>query len=554
MAFIISGLYRNMGNAASAAASAAKKAEENVMRRRQDPQGPGGTVMRQGQRPPPSSMTMRSGKKTAKSLISFKEMNSGLQSTINALIEKDGGTSKNFVLLEFRNRIQRNEALIDQLKLFNRLILDPDDTEVMAQKAKGRNFNNSRSVNRVGIWTGADNKQFPAVALQSVVGRYPGLFRYFFRENGRGPDSLLRVASASNEYNFWKYDGSRNIRMNDRGEFDTIVLLCVISPNNDTTYDLDRDTRNRNSLYEGLLYATDKTFLMLAYKAKSKDLPFIARREPVLSRGAPPARPPALQLTRLAFQEEEQRWGESPRPPAVEDEEDEEDVALERARPPSSIPPKAAGITAAVQSKPMTYIEAVDAGWGGVAALRDEVATSRSAAEAASGAAEMRVAIAKVKQKINKGEPWKFSDIPKEDPKTIEILREYNKHVKNVARSAAQAPSGSAAAAAEEAAKEVLKQVESANILNNLPDMQGQQGAAREAAVKAAAAYTRAKTALEAAKGGDENTAAAEEAVEKAEQAMKSIEKLLPRPKGGSRRTKKRKIERTRRRNKTYGR
>ena len=277
MAFIISGLYRNMGNAASAAASAAKKAEENVMRRRQDPQGPGGTLMRQGQRPPPSSMTMRSGKKTANQLLSFKEMNSGLKSTINALIEKDGGTSKNFVLLEFRNRIQRNEALIDQLKLFNRLILDPDDTEVMAQKAKGRNFNNSRSVNRVGIWTGADNKQFPAVALQSVVGRYPGLFRQFFRENGTAHDSLLRVASASNEYNFWKYDGSRNIRMNDRGEFDTIVLLCVISPNNDTTYDLDRDnlesrdTRNRNSLYEGLLYATDKTFRMLAYKAKGKD-------------------------------------------------------------------------------------------------------------------------------------------------------------------------------------------------------------------------------------------------------------------------------------------
>jgi hypothetical protein len=526
MAFIISGLYRNMGNAKS----------------------------RQGQRPPPSSMTMRSGKKTANQLISFKEMNPGLKSTINALIEKDGGTSKNFVLLEFRNRIQRNEALIDQLKLFNRLILDPDDTEVTAQKAKGRNFNNSRSVNRVGIWTGAENKQFPAVALQSVVGRYPGLFRYFFRENGRGPDSLLRVASASNEYNFWKYDGSRNIRMNDRGEFDTIVLLCVISPNNDTTYDLDRDTRNRNSLYEGLLYATDKTFRMLAYKAKSKDLPFIARGEPALSRGAPPARP------RLAFQSQEgqdEQWVPSaPAQSAAAVEEDAEDAAFEGVRTIFAKNEEEEEMNPAVraQPRPMTYTEALAAGRRGAEALRAEAATRPSAAEAAAGAAAMRLAIAKVKQKINKGEPWKFSDIPKEDPKTIEMLREYNKHVKNGARSAAQAPSGSAAAAAEEAAKEVLKQVASANTLNKLHDMQRQQGAAREAAVKAAAAYTRAKTALEAAKGGDENTAAAEEAVEKAEQAMKSIENLLPPPRGGSRRTKKRKIERTRRRNKKYGR
>jgi hypothetical protein len=510
MAFIILGLYRNMGNAASAA----KKAEGNVMRRRQDPQGPGGTLMRQGQRPPPSSNTMRSGKKTANKLLSFPTMNSGLQSTINALIEKDGGTSKNFVLLEFRNRIQRNEALMDQLKLFNRLILDPDDPEITAQKTKRKNFNNSRSVNQVGIWTGAEDKQFPAVALQSVVGRYPGLFRQFFRENGTAYDSLLRVASASNEYNFWKYDGSRNIRMNDRGEFDTIVLLCVISPNNDTTYDLDRDnlesrnTYNGNSLYEGLSSATDKTFRMLAYKAKSKDGDL--SRLPVASvQGRAPASPPDSD-------------GYTRPNPAL--------LTRFRGDPSLNGVPKATTSVnqydAAAQQRPMTHTEALEAG--------------RQGAEAFSA-----------QRNSAKHPPVEslFSVGPEEPNKEAEI-RAVAAQKAAIAITAALGHSGSA----EEAAKEALKQVKNAIILNNLPDMQGQQGAAVKAAVKAAEAYNTAKTALEAAKAGGENTAAAEEAVEEAGLAMNSIQRLLPRPKGGSRRTKKRKIERTRRRNKKYGR
>lgn len=352
MAFIILGLYRNMGNGASADA-ARKAGEERIF------------LKRQGQRPPPQqqNMSRRSGKKTANKLLSFDTMNTGLQSTINALIQKDGGTSKNFVLLEFRNGIQRNKALIDQLELFNRLILDPDENEVAAQREKRKNFNNSRSVNRVGIWTGAENKQFPAVALQSIVGRYPGLFRQFFRENGTAYDSLLRVASASNEYNFWKYDGSRNIRMNDRGEFDTIVLLCVISPNNDTTYDLDRgnlesrDTRNRNSLYEGLLYAKDKTFRMLAYKTKGKDGDL--SRLPV---GRPPVtpspdndgyRPPDPGL--LAASQRE--WRQSSEEARAGSSAEWAEVGRERAA------------EAAARQMPMSYSEVAAAGKRGAAAL-----------------------------------------------------------------------------------------------------------------------------------------------------------------------------------------
>ena len=523
--------------------------KQERMKRRQKPEGP--VLQRQGQRPPPSSMSRRSGKKTANKLLSFDTMNSGLQYTINALIQKDGGTSKNFVLLEFRNGIQRNKALIDQLELFNRLILDPDENEVAAQREKRKNFNNSRSVNRVGIWTGAENKQFPAVALQSVVGRYPGLFRQFFRENGTASDSLLRVASASNEYNFWKYDGSRNIRMNDRGEFDTIVLLCVISPNNDTTYDLDRDnlesrdTRNRNSLYEGLLYAKDKTFRMLAYKTKGKD----------------------GDLSRLPVGRSRPLTGES------------------RASSPTSQSSEEAGQTYRDNLAEWAEEAAEARAFNGVRSLfAEDVAAAEelrmSPAAAAARAAEKRLAIAQVKNKINEGKSWKFSEVPNEDPEIIKMLREYNKEVKTRARAAREgteaaapsdtamtpseaatwaaareeAPASSAATMAVKAAEEALKQVEIAISLNSLHQMQGQGAAAEAAAVKAAAAYTRAKNALEAAKAGGENTAAAEKAVEKVELAIDKIKYLLPRPKGGSRRTKKRKIERTRRPNKKHGR
>jgi hypothetical protein len=309
MVFIILGIYRNMGNEASIAA---RQAERNVEARRQNPDV---SVWQQGQRQPPAKHKIITGKK-ADTLLSFDEMNPGLQSTIKALIERDGNTSKNFVLLEFRNDLSKYKALLDQLKLFNTLILNPDEDEVKAQKRNAQDFNNSRSVNRVGIWTGAGEKQFPALALQSVVGRYPGLFREFFRENGTAYDSLLSVASASKGYNFWKYNGSRNIRMNDRGEFDTIVLLCIISPNNDRVYDLDRsrtplDTRGKGdgSLYNGLLKAASvkaagnnvikpSRFRMLAYKTKAKyndlaDGPAPSSRPTPSSRPAPGAAAPA---------------------------------------------------------------------------------------------------------------------------------------------------------------------------------------------------------------------------------------------------------------------
>ena len=230
-------------------------------------------------------------KKKANTLLSFKTMNPGLQSTINALIQRDGNTSKNFVLLEFRNEIQGNNTLNDQLKDFNQLILNPNDEEVAVQRQRGGE--ESDSINRVRIWTGVENKQFPALALQGSNEK-EGLFRHFFKENGTDTNSLLMVASASDEYNFWKYKSSINIRMNDRGQFDTIVLLCIISPNNEVTYDLDRSalkTRGtgNDSLYNRLLNAASNSrFRMLAYKTKAEsgDLADAAAAPPLSARAA----------------------------------------------------------------------------------------------------------------------------------------------------------------------------------------------------------------------------------------------------------------------------
>ena len=468
---------------------------------------------------------MRSGKKTANKLLSFDTMNPGLQSTINALIEKDRGTSKNFVLLEFKNGIQRNKALIDQLELFNRLILDPDENEVNAQKAKRKNFNNSRSINRVGIWTGAENKQFPAVALQSVVGRHPGLFRQFFRENGTAYDSLLRVASASDAYNFWKYDGSRNIRTDDSGNFDSIVLLCVISPNNDTTYDLDRDnlesrdTRNGNSLFEGLLYAKDKIFRMLAYKTKGKDGdlsgPPVARPPVTPPPDEDGYRPPDPRLL-AAFLGERGQSSEEARQAYRANSAEWAEVGRQRAEE-------------AARQRPMTYTEALEAGKRGAAAL----AAQRKSAEPPP-----------VESLFNVG--------PEEPNKEAERRAVAGQKAAKAITAALSNSKELQGAVATAAAGNVLKQVESAKELTDIRMGQG-ANAAKEAAVKAAAAYTKAKIALEAAKAGGENTAAAEEAVEKAGLAMMSIKNLLPPPRGGSR-TKKRKIEGTRRRDKKYGR
>jgi hypothetical protein len=234
----------------------------------------------------------------AHELAAFNIMEDDLKDTIINLINIDKGTSENFVLFDFRVNIQRNRELFNQFKYFNKIILNPQGDSIPTFEIGG--------------------KHFPALTLKSYDNR-PGTFRDFFIDNGMDRNSLLRISSASEAFNFWKYRG-RNITNNARragtlrgnynNKFDNIALLCIIVPGNRAVYDLDRSKLDSlGDLDKGILTASDTgkkeafAFRMLGYKYKMKNVAIEGPREPFQeSRQLPPLvqeRRPEINIERM---------------------------------------------------------------------------------------------------------------------------------------------------------------------------------------------------------------------------------------------------------------
>lgn len=232
----------------------------------------------------------------AHELAAFNYMDDGLKEAIIGLINSDRGVSENFVLFDFRVNIQRNRDLFNQFKYFNKIILNQEDDSIPTFEIGG--------------------KHFPVLSLKSYDNR-PGTFRDFFIDNGMDRNSLLRVSSASEAFNFWKYKG-RNITNNTRragtlrgnynNKFDNIALLCIIAPGNRAVYDLDRSKLDSlGDLNKKILIASDTdkkdtfAFRMLGYKYKMKsvDVQVAVAQEPPPQQVSRQEGPPEINIGRM---------------------------------------------------------------------------------------------------------------------------------------------------------------------------------------------------------------------------------------------------------------